>query len=158
MEKITNAKFKVEKLMCKNNFGLWKLKFRDLLMQQGLHKALDEVSKKRATMIDLDLEDLDARALSTITLCMVDEVLFKIVEESTPTRLWEKLEKLYMTKSLTNRIYLKRQLYNLQMKEGVKVAENLNVFNTLICQLSYMEVKIQEEDKAITLLCYLPES
>jgi hypothetical protein len=44
------------------------------------------------------------------------------------------------------------------MKEGTKVAEHLNVFNTLICQLSDMEVKIQEEDKAITLLCSLPES
>ena len=69
-----------------------------------------------------------------------------------------KLEKLYMTKSLTNRIYSKRQLYSLRMKEGTKVAEHLNVFNTLICQLSDMEVKIQEEDKAITLLCSLPES
>ena len=44
------------------------------------------------------------------------------------------------------------------MKEGSNVAEHLNVFNTLICQLTDMEVKIQEEDKAITLLCSLPES
>ena len=63
-----------------------------------------------------------------------------------------------MTKSLKNRIYLKRQLSSLQMKEGTKVAEHLNVFNTLICQLSDMEVKMQEEDKAITLLCSLLES
>ena len=53
---------------------------------------------------------------------------------------------------------MKRQLYNLRMKEGSKVAEHLNVFNTLICQLTDMEVKIQEEDKAITSLCSLPES
>lgn len=88
----------------------------------------------------------------------MSEVLFNIVEESTGVGLWEKVEKLYMTKSLTNRIYLKRQLYSLRMKEGSKVAENLNVFNTLICQLTNMEVKIQEEDKVITLLCSLPES
>lgn len=44
------------------------------------------------------------------------------------------------------------------MKEGTKVEEHLNVFNTLICQLSDMEVKIQEEYKAITLLCSLLES
>ena len=63
-----------------------------------------------------------------------------------------------MTKSLTNRIYLKRQLYSLRIKEGTKVAEHLNVFNTLIFQFSNMEGKIQEEDKAITLLCSLPKS
>lgn len=109
-------------------------------------------------MIDSDWEDLDARALSTIRLCLVDEVLFNIVEESIAAGLWEKLEKLYMRKSLTSRIYLKRQLYSLRMKEGTKVAKHLNVFSTLIYQLSDMEVKIQEEDKAITLLCSLLES
>ena len=44
------------------------------------------------------------------------------------------------------------------MKECTKVVENLNVFNTLIFQLSDMEVKMQEEDKAMTLLCSLPDS
>ena len=44
------------------------------------------------------------------------------------------------------------------MKEGTKVAEHLNIFNTLIFQLLDMEVKIQEEDKVIALLCSLPES
>ena len=44
------------------------------------------------------------------------------------------------------------------MKEGTKIADHLNVFNTFICQLSDMEVKMEEEDKAITLLCSLPES
>jgi len=44
------------------------------------------------------------------------------------------------------------------MKKGTKIAEHLNVFNTLIFQLSDMEVKFQEEDKAITLLCSMPES
>jgi hypothetical protein len=158
MAKMSNAKFEVEKFTGKSNFALWKLKVRDLLVQQGLHKALDGATKKPATMTTSDWEDLDARALSTIRLCLADEVLFNIVEETTASGLWEKLEKLYMTKSLTNRIYLKRQLYSLRMKEGSKVAEHLNVFNTLICQLTDMEVKIQEEDKAITLLCSLPES
>eukprot|EP00253_Pinus_taeda_P016747 PITA_16747 len=109
-------------------------------------------------MTTSEWEDLDARALSTIRLCLADEVLFNIVEETAASGLWEKLENLYMTKSLTNIIYLKRQLYSLRMKEGSNVAEHLNVFNTLICQLTDMKVKIQEEDKAITLLCSLPES
>jgi hypothetical protein len=63
-----------------------------------------------------------------------------------------------MTKSLTKRIYLKRQLYSLQMKEGTKVVDHLNTFNTLIVQLTSTEVKFKDEDKAITLLCSLPKS
>ena len=132
MAKMTNTKIEVVKFTGQNNFALWKLKVRDLLVQQGLHKALDEVNKKPTSMTSSDWEDLDARALSTIWLCLADEVLFNIFGESTTKGLWKKLETLYMTKSLTNRIYLKRQLYSLRMKEGTKIAEHLNVFNTLI--------------------------
>jgi hypothetical protein len=44
------------------------------------------------------------------------------------------------------------------MKEGTKVVDHLNTFNTLIVQLTSMEVKLEDEDKVITLLCSFPES
>ena len=44
----------------------------------------------------------------------------------------------------------------MRMKEGTKIADHLNVFNTLIFQLSNMDIKIDDEDKAINLLCTLP--
>ena len=43
------------------------------------------------------------------------------------------------------------------MKEGTKIADHLIFFNTLICQLSSMDVKIDDEHKVINLLCTLPE-
>jgi hypothetical protein len=58
-----------------------------------------------------------------------------------------------MAKSLTNRIFLKRKLYSLRMKEGTKIDDHLNTFNTLLVQLTSMGVKFQSEDKTITLLC-----
>ena len=104
------------------------------------------------------MSDLDERALSGIRLCLADDVLFNIVSEKTATGLWSKLEKLYMTKSLTNRILLKRQLYILRMKEGTTITDHLNTFNTLLVQLESIEVKFESEDKVVTLLCSLPES
>jgi hypothetical protein len=44
------------------------------------------------------------------------------------------------------------------MSEGSSVTEHLNVFNTIISQLSSVDIKINEEEKCISLLCYLPES
>eukprot|EP00253_Pinus_taeda_P017465 PITA_17465 len=101
---------------------------------------------------------MDERAISAIRLCLANDVLFNIVSETTTAGLWTKLEKLYMTKSLTNKILLKRQLYGLRMKEGTLIFDHLNAFNTLLVQLQSIEVKIPFEDKAITLLCSLPES
>ena len=46
MAKMQSLEFEVEKFSRKNNFELWKLKMRDLLVQQGLQKALAGKSKK----------------------------------------------------------------------------------------------------------------
>jgi len=44
------------------------------------------------------------------------------------------------------------------MKECTKIVEYLNDFNTLLCQLTSIGVKMDEKDKAVTLLCSLPDS
>ena len=35
---------------------------------------------------------------------------------------------------------------------------HLNAFNTVVSQLSYVDIKISDEDKCISLLCSLPDS
>ena len=151
MAKTQSFKFEIEKFNGSNNFELWKVKMRDMLVQQGVAKALVGKTKKPYDMSNEDWNQIDEKALA-------DDVLFNIVSETTTAGLWTKLESLYMTKSLTNKILLKRQLFTLRMKEGTKISDHLNAFNTLICQLSSMEDIISSEDKAILMLCSLPKS
>jgi hypothetical protein len=40
MKKMQSAKFKIENFNGKKNFEIWKVKMHDLLMQQGVVKAL----------------------------------------------------------------------------------------------------------------------
>ena len=110
------------------------------------------------TILDEEWEEINGRELSAICLCLADDVMFNIVAEKEVISLWMKLESLYMKKSLMNKIFLKIQLYSLRMKEGIKIVDHLNNFNTLLVQLTRMGVKFESEDKAITLLCSLPES
>ena len=63
-----------------------------------------------------------------------------------------------MTKSLSNKLYLKKQLYGLRIKEETAVLEHLNFFNKVISKLLAVDVKIDEEDKALILLSSLSES
>jgi hypothetical protein len=44
------------------------------------------------------------------------------------------------------------------MKEGTKITDHLNVFNSLIFKLTNMEVKFEDEDKLVMLLCLFLES
>jgi hypothetical protein len=83
MEKMKNTRFEVEKFNGNNNFELWKLKMWDLLVQEGLYKALDDKRNKLVGMSDDEREDLDARGLKTIRLCLADEVFFNITGDET---------------------------------------------------------------------------
>ena len=132
MKKMQSAKFEIEKFNGKNNFEIWKVKMHDLLVQQGVVKALLGKAKQPASITDEDWDEMDARALSAIPLCLDDDVLFNIITEKTVVNLWSKMESMYIKKSLMNKIFLKRQLYSLCMKEGMKIADHLNTFNTLL--------------------------
>src|SRR5438270_3424082 len=63
-----------------------------------------------------------------------------------------------MTKSLSNKLYIKKQLYCLRMKEGTPILQHLNLFNKIVSDLLSLEVKLEEEDKALLLLESLPTS
>ena len=81
-----------------------------------------------------------------------------MLEEATAKDLWENLGKLYQSKSLVNKLFLRKKLYNLRMRDGDLVAEHLNFFNIVISQLVYVDINILDEDKCINLLCSLPNS
>ena len=74
----------------KNNFEIWKVKMHDLLIQQGVAKALLGKSKQPYTVTDDEWSDINNRALSDILLCLVDDVLFNIMSEKTTVGLWTK--------------------------------------------------------------------
>ena len=61
----------------------------------------------------------------------------------------------YQSKSLVNKLFLRKKLYHLRMEDGDSVTDHLNVFNTLVSQLVHVDIKMEEEDKCITLLCSL---
>ena len=102
--------------------------------------------------------DLDVRVKATIILCLSDEALYNVMNEETTAGLWCKLESLYMTKSLSNKLNLKKQLYSLRMKERTSVLHHLNAFNQIVSNPLALKVKLEEEDKALLLLSSLPQS
>jgi len=84
---------------------------------------------------------------STIQLRLADEVMYNVMDEETATELCSRLETLYITKRLSNKLCLKKQLYRLHMKKGTVVLKHLNFFNKVISELLTVDVKIDEEDK-----------
>jgi hypothetical protein len=55
-----------------------------------------------------------------------------VSEEAIAKYLWDNLGKLYQYKSLVNKLFLRKNLYNLRMRDGDLMAEHLNGFNTVV--------------------------
>jgi hypothetical protein len=84
---------------------------------------------------------------STIRLCLSNSVLFNVSWEATTKELWNKLGNLYQSKSMVNKLFMRKKLYNLRMRDGDSVTKHLNAFNTVVSQLLSIDIKISYEDK-----------
>ena len=151
----SNSKMDIKKFNGKS-FELWKLKMEDLLVDKDQWIEVDPGTAPTGTSTD-DWKKTDRKAKSTIRLCLSDSVLLNVSEEATTKDLWENLGKLYQSKSLVNKLFLRKKLYNLRMRDGDSVAEHLNAFNTVVSQLVFVEIKISDEDKCISFFCSLPD-
>ena len=109
-------------------------------------------------MSDEDWEEMDLEARASIILCLESDVLFLVDGEETTMDVWLKLESTFMTKSLTNRIYLKSKLYTYKMEEGSSIREYINKFDRIISDLKDIEVTVEDENQALLLLLSLPKS
>ncbi|GKB55330.1 hypothetical protein Tco_0906083 [Tanacetum coccineum] len=125
---MTGIKYDIEKFDGKINFGLWQVRMKALLEQQGLAIALKELPA--ATIVAYN-NIIQRKAYNALILCLGDWVLREITKETTIADIWKKLETLYMTKSLANRLYLKTKLYTFHMHPGKSQSEHIDEFHKL---------------------------
>ena len=111
-----------------------------------------------AKMDKVDWEELQMQTAGTIRLYLSDQVMYHVMDESVPKKIWEKLENRFLSKTATTKVYLKQKFYKLRMQEGSDLVEHMNAYNQVVTDLEHIGVKILDEDKAILLLCSLPPS
>ena len=113
-------------------------------MKEGTHKALLGIENKPSKMEDDEWNNIDFRAKATIILCLSDEILCNVMNGETTVELWCRLESVYMIKNLSNKLFMKKQLYSLRLKEGTSIL-HLNDFNRILSDLLALEVKVEED-------------
>ncbi|GJU59113.1 retrovirus-related pol polyprotein from transposon TNT 1-94 [Tanacetum coccineum] len=102
--------------------------------------------------------DVYKKAHSALLLCLDNKVLREVNKENSPMRVWLKFKTLYMTKSLSNKLYLKKKLFTFYMHSGKKLSKHIDEFNKLIRDLANIDDDIDDEDQALMLLTSLSSS
>lgn len=164
----TRGKFEIEKFDGKGDFGLWKFKMQAQLEIQGLLSVLEETASSETdkgkqeedidVKKDLKKAEKDLRVRSLLSICLSDVILRKIMNETTALGMWKTLERDYQTKSLPNRIYLKKKFSCFKMEEDKPMEESFDQFLKLVADLASIKIDITVEDQAIQLLSGLPSA
>jgi hypothetical protein len=131
---------------------------RAVLSQADLDDALDKFGNKNSDSWSEEEKRRDRKALSQIHLHLSNNILQEVLQEKTAAALWLKLESIYMSKDLTSKMHLKMKLFLHKLQEGGFVPNHLTVFKEIVFDLQAMEVKYEDEDLGLILLCSLPSS
>lgn len=108
-------------------------------------------------MTEKDWDKLNRQACGTIRLCLEKDQKYFVMKETKAKELWKKLDDKFMTKSVENRLYLKKKLFRFQHRAGTPMIEHLNEFTKILADLQNLDVNILDEDKALLLLNFLPD-
>ena len=123
--------FNIEKLDG-TNFPFWKEQIYNVLGQKKQVKPRKLKGVKTEGALDIDWQDLDELARSTIMLTLSESVYFNVKKAKSIFELWQKLCDLYEKKSAASQVYWLKQLVDLKMNEGMTMSNYLNEFNTIL--------------------------
>ena len=155
----STMKFDLLLLDYKTRFSLWQVKMRAVLSQtHDLDEALNKFGNKATVDWTEDEKRKDRKALSLIQLHLSNDILQECLQEKNAAALWLKLESICMSKDLTSKMHMKMKLFTLKMEEGGSVLSHISVFKEIVADLKSMEVKYEDEDLGLLLLCSLPSS
>ena len=115
------------------------------------------LEKKRETTSKEDWGKMNRTTCDLIRSYLTQDIKYHVLYEIPARQLWENLEKKYLTKSIESRLQLKSRLYGFQLKKGVFIDKHMNNYTKLLTDLVNVDVKIEEEDKALILLNSFPD-
>ena len=159
------SRYDIKKFNDTNDFSLWKIKMQALLENLGLKEALREEPRDKEkvgdgaeTLLAEQRVDVEEKAFNTLILSLGDKVLREVSKMTTALEIWKRLDNLYLTKTLSSRLYLKTKFFTFKMKEKQKLQDHIDEFNKLCLDLENINVKYDDEDRALVLLHSLPLS
>ncbi|KAH9688421.1 hypothetical protein KPL70_015118 [Citrus sinensis] len=151
---IGGQKIDVEKFDGKINFGMWRRKVIDSLIQIDL----DVVLKNKRHLYDEEIWDhMNEKVCSQIKSYLTKEVKYLVKDEECVVTLWCTLEEKYLVKSPENRLHAMSQVYGFRMKPGVSMHDHVSRFEKLLANLKNLDEDIKDEVKAMILLHSLLE-
>lgn len=148
--------FKIEKLG-DNNFHVWKQKVELVLA----FRELDDVITDEGPPTEVDKlekwKKRDAKAKAVIGLTLSDDHLDHVRGVSTAAEMWNAITNVFQRRTLMNIVRARRDFYSAQMGDDERVLVYINRVRQLAADLKSMDVAVEDEDVAMSILSGLSE-
>ena len=130
----------------------------DLLNCKDLFDPLDLKGVNPDPTKEGEWKKLNRKTIGQIRQWIDHSVFHHVAQETDAYALWKKLEDMYQAKTARNKALLMRRLVNLKLQSGTSVAEHTSEFQSLVNQLSAVELQLGDEEQALLLLSSLLDS
>ena len=118
----------------------------------------DSVTSESKTILDPVKLEKDEKAKDMIILNIGNQVLRKIKHCTTAASMWPSLERLYLSKSLPNRIFVQSLFYTFKCDSAKCIDINVDDFLKIVAEMGSLSVSVTGEIQAIFFLSSLPAS
>ena len=158
----TDEKWTVDKLDG-SNWTTWKFQMRHLLLAKGFWGLVDGTDQLADGASDAATREYEFRqkaqkAFSTIIMAIGTPQLYLVTSCEQPKEVWDNLCNHFECETLANKLFLKKQYFRTEMKEGTSVEAHLKQMKEITDRLAAIGAPISEEDQVVTLLGSVPPS
>ncbi len=143
VEKISFERLDVE------NYPTWSIRMKYALVNKGLWKAV-------SAEVEVDV-DVDQKAIALIGLFVKDHHLATLEECKSAKEAWQRLERVYQSKSNARKLQLKRELNQLKKESGEPLTKFVARAKALRDQLCAAGLDVKSEEVTWAVLAGLPK-
>ena len=156
----TDEKWVIDKLDGPN-WTTWKFQMKHLLLAKGLWGVVDGtevLADDAAEGVRTEFQKKSQKAFSTLVLAITASQLYLVTSCEQARDAWVALRNHFERDTLANKLFLKKQYFRTEMKEGTSAEKHLKYMKELTDRLAAIGAPIDEEDQVVTLLGSLPKS
>ena len=123
-------------------------------MASNLEDALRLEERSEETSIK-DWDKMDRAMCGAIRSYLIQDIKYHVMTDILVRKIWKILESKYLTKSIENRLHLKKRLYRFELKRGIFIGEHMNNYTQFLTDLVNVDAVIEEENKVLIMLSSL---